>query len=75
MKPLQQIFPVQKCQCTQDRLVRSLRLLPLEDVEDILAKEERVEARCEFCGKVYLMEADEVRERLEQATGDPSKDP
>ena len=75
MKPLQQIAPVQKCQCTQDRLVRSLRLLPLEDVEDILAKEERVEARCEFCGKVYLMEAHEVRERLEQATGDPSKDP
>ena len=74
MQPLQQLAPVQKCECTQDRLVRSLRLLPIEEVEDILQKEERVEARCEFCGKVYRMEADEVRERLQQATGDPSRD-
>jgi len=74
MQPLQQMTPKQKCECTQDRLVRSLRLLPQEDVEDILEKEERIEARCEFCGKVYRMEAEDVRERLEQATGDPSKD-
>jgi molecular chaperone Hsp33 len=64
MKPLQQIEPTLKCECTADRLVRSLRLLPLSDVEDILQKQERVEARCEFCGKVYRMEAEEVREKL-----------
>jgi molecular chaperone Hsp33 len=66
MKPLQQIEPILKCECTEDRLVRSLRLLPLSDVEDILKKQERVEARCEFCGKVYRMEAEEVREKLAQ---------
>ena len=66
MKPLQQIEPILKCECTEDRLVRSLRLLPLSDVEDILKKQERVEARCEFCGKVYRMEANEVRDKLAQ---------
>jgi molecular chaperone Hsp33 len=71
MVPLQQIEPMLKCECTEDRLVRSLRLLPAADVEDILMKQERVEARCEFCGKVYRMEADEVRAKLEEG---PSSD-
>ena len=66
MQPLQQIEPILSCECTEDRLVRSLRLLPLADVEDILMKQERVEARCEFCGKVYRLEANEVRDKLAQ---------
>lgn len=70
MVPLQQIEPVLKCECTEDRLIRSLRLLPASDVEEILTKQERVEARCEFCGKVYRLEAHEVREKLE-----PQPDP
>lgn len=75
MQPLQQMTPTQKCECTLERLVRSLRLLPVTEVEDILEKEERVEARCHFCGKVYRLEADEVRDRLQKATDDPSIDP
>ena len=74
MQPLQQIEPSFKCQCTSERLVRALRLLSPEDVEDILEKEEKVEARCEFCGKVYRMEPDEVRSQISEAKGDPSKD-
>ena len=74
MQPLQQIEPTFKCQCTSDRLVRALRLLSPADVEEILEQEERIEARCEFCGKVYRMGADEVREELANAKGDPSKD-
>lgn len=74
MQPLQQIEPKLKCDCSEDRLLRSLRLLPKEEVDDLLEKEERVEARCEFCGKVYRIEAPEVRERLAKAPGDPSKD-
>lgn len=74
MKPLQQIQPKFTCQCTSDRLVRALRLLSQEDIDDILEKEEKVEARCEFCGKVYQMSADEVRTEMKNAKGDPSKD-
>lgn len=71
MQPLQQIEPVLKCECSEDRLVRSLRLLPAADVEDILEKQERVEARCEFCGKVYYLEAEQVREKLREDLEDP----
>eukprot|EP00525_Craspedostauros_australis_P003953 CAMPEP_0198127338 /NCGR_PEP_ID=MMETSP1442-20131203/46923_1 /TAXON_ID= /ORGANISM="Craspedostauros australis, Strain CCMP3328" /LENGTH=374 /DNA_ID=CAMNT_0043787295 /DNA_START=178 /DNA_END=1302 /DNA_ORIENTATION=+ len=74
MQPLQQIKPVFKCSCSEDRLVRALRLLPKEDVEDLVKKGEDVEARCEFCGTVYRMGPDKIRKRMNEATGDPAKD-
>mmetsp|Transcript_24827 Transcript_24827/g.72730 ORF Transcript_24827/g.72730 Transcript_24827/m.72730 type:complete len:397 (-) Transcript_24827:379-1569(-) len=74
MKPLQQIEPKAKCECSEERLFRSLRLLPREEVDDILEKEEQIEARCQFCGKVYRMGPEEVRERYAKAKGDPTKD-
>lgn len=74
MTPLQQIEPTFTCKCSADRLVRALRLLSKEEVDDILEKEEKVEARCEFCGKVYRMTPEEVKKEMAQAKGDPSKD-
>jgi molecular chaperone Hsp33 len=74
MQPLQQIEPKYVCECTEDRLFRALRLLPREEVDEILEKEQQIEARCHFCGKVYRMTPEEVEERFEAATGDPSRD-
>jgi molecular chaperone Hsp33 len=74
MQPLQQLTPKLSCPCSSERLVRALRLLPQSDVEELLEKEEKIEARCEFCGKLYRMEADEIRQTLAVASGDPSKD-
>ncbi|CAB9518546.1 33 kDa chaperonin [Seminavis robusta] len=73
-QPLQQLTPNLECDCTEDRLLRAIRLLPASEVDDLLEKEEQLEARCEFCGKVYRMESWEVKEKLEQADGDPSLD-
>jgi molecular chaperone Hsp33 len=74
MEPLQQIEPKAVCDCSEDRLLRSLRLLPKHEVEEILETEEQVEARCQFCGTVYSMGGEKLRERLASAKGDPSKD-
>eukprot|EP00521_Asterionellopsis_glacialis_P006636 CAMPEP_0195284034 /NCGR_PEP_ID=MMETSP0707-20130614/2387_1 /TAXON_ID=33640 /ORGANISM="Asterionellopsis glacialis, Strain CCMP134" /LENGTH=374 /DNA_ID=CAMNT_0040343327 /DNA_START=151 /DNA_END=1275 /DNA_ORIENTATION=+ len=74
MQPLQQIEPGLTCECSEDKLVRALQLLSKEDVDDILEKEEQIEARCQFCGKVYRMGPDEVAKRFEASRGDPSKD-
>jgi molecular chaperone Hsp33 len=41
------------CRCTIGRLMRSLELLPLQDLDDIIAKKETIKAKCEFCGKNY----------------------
>ena len=74
MQPLQELEPVLDCDCTEDRLLRALRLLPKAEVEALLEKQEKLEARCEFCGKVYEMGPDDVRKKLAEATGDPSLD-
>ena len=74
MQPLQTMTPTLECDCTEDRLFRALRLLPREEVEEILEKEEQIEARCQFCGKVYSMGPPEVRRRLDEWSGDPALD-
>merc|ERR1712176_184017 len=53
MVPLQQISPKFQCNCSSQRLVRALRLIPRIEVDDILKSDGKIEARCEFCGKVY----------------------
>lgn len=74
MKPLQQIEPKFSCQCTSDRLARALRLLSAKEVDDILEEQKGIEARCEFCGKIYRMNEREVRDEMDKIQGDPAKD-
>lgn len=74
MQPLQQINPKFSCGCSADSLFRALRLLPRKEVDDIIATQEQIEARCQFCGKVYRLGPEEVAARFANAKGDPSKD-
>lgn len=74
MKPLQNIEPKLVCECNSDRLIRAVSLLPIEEVEKILAQQEQIEARCHFCGKVYRMGPDDVKSRLDKIKGDPALD-
>lgn len=74
MEPLGQLEPKPKCGCSEEKLLRSLRLLPREEVDSILKEEGNVEARCHFCGKVYRMGPEEVEKTLNEAKGDASDD-
>jgi molecular chaperone Hsp33 len=74
MQPLQQLTPKEFCPCTEERLFRAIRLLGQDEVNDIVAKAETLEARCQFCGKVYLMSPQEVSKKFDEAQGDPSLD-
>jgi molecular chaperone Hsp33 len=74
MEPLGQLEPKPKCPCSEDKLVRSLLLLPRAEVDSILKDEGKVEARCQFCGAVYTMGPEQVEERLNAAKGDASSD-
>lgn len=73
MRPLQQLEPSFQCHCTSKRLIRALRLLPRAEVDDILKTQEKIEARCEFCGKTYEMGPEEIQTELD-SDGDPSLD-
>ncbi|KAL3780477.1 hypothetical protein ACHAW5_007506 [Stephanodiscus triporus] len=74
MEPLDQLEPKPKCPCSAEKLFRSLRLLPREEVDTILREEGQIEARCQFCGTVYRMGPEEVEKRFLDAKGDPSMD-
>lgn len=45
--------PQFSCQCTRSKLVSVIQALPADDQADIIAKEEPVRIRCEFCNTLY----------------------
>lgn len=74
MQPLQQIEPKWFCGCSEEKLFRAIRLLPRTEVDDIVESQQKLEARCEFCGTVYSMTAEQVKEKFATAKGDPALD-
>jgi len=52
------------CPCTEDRLLRTLNLLPKEEVEEIVKNKEDVEATCQMCGKVYQISSERVKHEV-----------
>jgi len=55
----------ESCACSNERVFRTLRLLPRSEVDDIMEKNEDIEVKCEFCGKRYSMTPAEIREQLD----------
>jgi molecular chaperone Hsp33 len=54
------------CRCTAERLRKALELLPLEDLDDIIAKDKSINAKCEFCGRIYdlpISDAQKIRDK------------
>ena len=52
--------PAFKCDCGIDRVYRVLALLPRDEVQDILDQNDKIEARCEFCSRLYSLGKDEI---------------
>ena len=52
------------CPCSEDRVLRTLSLLPKSELAAIIAADDVVEAKCEFCGTVYRKTAAEVEAEL-----------
>lgn len=53
------------CDCSRERVERSLATLKDEDLEDIIKDAKPVEVRCQFCNKAYNFTIDEIREMKE----------
>ena len=52
------------CPCSEERVMRTLSLLPASEIEDIIKQREVVEAKCEFCGTVYRKTSEQVEAEL-----------
>ena len=53
------------CDCSRERVERSLATLKDEDLEDIIKDAKPVEVRCQLCNKAYNFTIDEIREMKE----------
>mmetsp|Transcript_44021 Transcript_44021/g.109028 ORF Transcript_44021/g.109028 Transcript_44021/m.109028 type:complete len:338 (+) Transcript_44021:138-1151(+) len=51
--------------CSDERAWRTLALLPRDEVEQIIADNEKIEIRCEFCAEMRTVSPEQIRERLE----------
>lgn len=60
-----QTMPVRyACDCNQERTDALMRLLGADELRKMIAENETVTATCEFCGRDYVYEPDDVRRLL-----------
>lgn len=53
---------VYACTCSREKSDRTLRLLPREELQDLLAEQGNVDVDCEFCGARYRYDAFAIAE-------------
>lgn len=55
-------YPLQwSCPCSKDRVVRALLTLGKAELQDILQKDGKAEATCQFCSGTYVVDGEELR--------------
>ena len=54
------------CTCSRERYLNALAGLPPQDLDELAAQKEPVEACCHFCGKKYLFNIEEILRRKAQ---------
>jgi len=58
-------YPLEwKCTCSKDRVLRALATLGSEELLDMIAKEGKAAAKCQFCGRAYEVSGDELKTLL-----------
>jgi len=57
-----------QCSCSRERTAQALHAIGEDEVMDILAEQGAIEIGCEFCGKQYRFEDDELRLLFESPT-------
>jgi len=53
-----------RCSCGIEKVWRTLRLLPLEEVKSICENENGIEMKCEFCGTNYALTKAQVEKEI-----------
>jgi molecular chaperone Hsp33 len=54
------------CRCSVDRVERSLTLIGMEALDELISEEKPTEVRCEFCGKNYALSKDRLRQMVKE---------
>ena len=56
-----------KCDCSRERIRRGLISIGKKELNQIIEEDKKVEVICDFCGKVYNFDENELREMLEES--------
>ena len=56
--------PKFRCSCGHDKIIRTLKLIPREEVNQIIAEKNGVEVKCDFCGKAYKLTTEQITEQV-----------
>jgi molecular chaperone Hsp33 len=67
---LRSLEPEYRCDCSRERIERSLMSLGSDELNSIVDDGETIECICHFCRNKYYFTVDEVREILREATSD-----
>jgi len=63
---LEEIHPRFYCGCTRAKSRRALRAMSVEDLQTMVEKNEPVQVSCDFCGRVYTFETEDIGEVLDE---------
>lgn len=61
-----------ECPCSMERVTRSLILMGIEELEKFRDESNKRSVTCEFCGKVYYFERDDVQKIIDKAMNQKS---
>lgn len=53
------------CDCSQHQMVQLLNTLPIDDLKDLVSKQEEVEMVCHYCNTKYHISVDEISKLIE----------
>ena len=56
-------LPVEfRCDCSKERILKSLAILPGKDLDDLISGGEGIEVKCQFCNTAYQFETEDLKE-------------
>jgi molecular chaperone Hsp33 len=61
------------CDCSDARIENMLKMLGAEELTDIIAQQDPVEIRCEFCNRLYSLPAEKILGFINELDGDAGK--
>jgi molecular chaperone Hsp33 len=56
------------CKCSIDKVYRTVALVPRKEMDEILAEKGKIEVKCEFCKRDYVLSGEELEEVYATAT-------
>ncbi len=66
--------PAFSCDCSRERLERALISIGAKELTDLIEQDGKAELTCQFCGKAYRFDRDDLEALLKEATDNGGED-